>query len=125
MQSINCLSLHLDFLFLYLPCFTIHTHTHTHTHIHTLNRVKKMSEQSVAEVAVKMLENETLEVRSASTEKYKRAALDCGECIEWCRGDGEGFLTLLLLLLFLLLILPLPLTLALTLIYPLITFSHN
>ena len=52
-----------------------------------------------------MLENETLEVRSASTEKYKRAALDCGKCIEQYRGDGEGFLTLT----------PLTLTLTLTL----------
>lgn len=41
--------------------------------------MKKISEQSVAEVAVRMLENETLEVRSSSTEKYKRAAMDCGK----------------------------------------------
>jgi hypothetical protein len=94
----NCLFLHL--LIVYLPTsspMVSHcSYTHTHTHTQPLNRVKKISEQSVAEVAVKMLENETLEVRSASTEKYKRAALDCGKCIEWRREEGEWFLTLTL-----------------------------
>ena len=64
-----------------LTSYNKHTFTHmyTHTHVHIHNRVKKISEQSVAEVAVRMLENETLEVRSPSTEKYKRAAMDCGK----------------------------------------------
>lgn len=40
-------------------------------------RVKKISEQSAAENAVKMLENDTLEVPSASTEKYRLSAINC------------------------------------------------
>jgi hypothetical protein len=39
--------------------------------------VKKISEQSAAENAVKMLENDTLEVPSASTEKYRLSAINC------------------------------------------------
>ena len=42
-----------------------------------LCRVKKISEQSAAENAVKMLENDTLEVPSASTEKYRLSAINC------------------------------------------------
>jgi hypothetical protein len=42
-----------------------------------VSRVKKISEQSAAENAVKMLENDTLEVPSASTEKYRLSAINC------------------------------------------------
>ena len=45
----------------------------------TIPRVKKISEQSVAEAAVRMLENDTLEVPSPSTEKYKLSAIQNGE----------------------------------------------
>ena len=55
--------------------------------IHYILRVKKISEQSVAEAAVRMLENDTLEVPSPSTEKYKLSAIQNGEkrlYFIWC-----------------------------------------
>ena len=43
------------------------------------SRVKKISEQSVAETAVRMLEADTLEVPSPASEKYRISAMESGE----------------------------------------------
>ena len=81
-QAIVSVSVSISCFSFYRYACDILSSMHGAINAHTCNRVKKISEQSVAEVAVRMLENETLEVRSPSSDKYKRAALDCGKWIE-------------------------------------------
>ena len=53
------------------------------------SRVKKISEQSVAETAVRMLEADTLEVPSAASEKYRISAMESGRRGEKRREENR------------------------------------